>query len=271
MLLGSEGTLGVISEAWVRVQPKPLSRESVAVRFADFERGADALHELSQAGLHPSNCRLVDPAEAELTGASSGLEALLVLGFESVDHDVSARVDRALAICAGHGGSWERSTGDSGSGSGSVGAWREAFLRAPYMRDLFVQMGVLAETWETAITWERFAVLRGSVLAAAREAAGPQARVSVRITHVYPNGPAPYFTLLAPARRGEEAEQWMAVKRAVSDALLAAGGTITHHHAVGRDHRPWYDEQRPAPFAAALRAAKDTLDPAGVLNPGVLL
>ncbi len=266
MLLGSEGTLGVISEAWVRVQPKPAFRDSVAVRFADFDCGADALRELSQAGLHPSNCRLLDASEAQLTGAGDGEHAVLVLGFESVDHDVATRSARALELCRTHGGSWERSRAPGG-----VGAWREAFLRAPYMRDLFVQMGVLAETWETAITWERFAPLRESVLAAAREAAGPQARVSVRVTHVYPNGPAPYFTLLTPARRGEEVEQWSAIKRAVSGAVLAAGGTITHHHAVGRDHRPWYDEQRPEPFAAALRAAKLTLDPAGVLNPGVLL
>jgi alkyldihydroxyacetonephosphate synthase len=96
-------------------------------------------------------------------------------------------------------------------------------------------------------------------------------RVSCRFTHVYPNGPAPYFTVLAPAERGSEVAQWDAIKIAASDALAAAGGTITHHHAVGRDHRPWYDRQRPEPFAAALRAAKRELDPAGILNPGVLV
>ena len=97
------------------------------------------------------------------------------------------------------------------------------------------------------------------------------ARITCRISHVYPDGPAPYFTVLAPARRGEEVAQWAQIKVAVTDALLAAGGTITHHHAVGRDHRPWYDRQRPEPFAAALRAAKAAVDPAGVLNPGVLI
>jgi alkyldihydroxyacetonephosphate synthase len=103
-------------------------------------------------------------------------------------------------------------------------------------------------------------------------AEGPGApRVSCRFTHVYPDGPAPYFTVLAPAIRGGEVAQWDEVKAAVSEALIAAGGTITHHHAVGRDHRPWYDRQRPAPFAAALRAAKAELDPAGMLNPGVLI
>ena len=101
---------------------------------------------------------------------------------------------------------------------------------------------------------------------------GPGApRVSCRFTHVYPDGVAPYFTVIAPAVRGGEVEQWDEVKAAVSEALIEAGGTITHHHAVGRDHRPWYDRQRPAPFAAALRAAKAELDPAGMLNPGVLI
>jgi alkyldihydroxyacetonephosphate synthase len=95
--------------------------------------------------------------------------------------------------------------------------------------------------------------------------------VNCRLTHVYPDGAAPYFTVLAPARRGGEVEQWDEVKAAASEAIAAAGGTITHHHAVGRDHRPWYDGQRPDPFAAALRAAKAALDPAGLLNPGVLI
>jgi alkyldihydroxyacetonephosphate synthase len=88
---------------------------------------------------------------------------------------------------------------------------------------------------------------------------------------VYPDGPAPYYTILAPARRGEELNQWAEIKRAASDAVIDAGGTITHHHAVGRDHRPWYDRQRPDPFATALRAAKAALDPSGALNPGVLV
>ena len=107
--------------------------------------------------------------------------------------------------------------------------------------------------------------------AAASEAMGPAGRITCRISHVYPDGAAPYFTVLAPARRGEEVAQWAQIKAVVSDALLAAGGTITHHHAVGRDHRPWYDRQRPDAFAAALRAAKLAVDPRGLLNPGVLI
>jgi alkyldihydroxyacetonephosphate synthase len=135
-------------------------------------------------------------------------------------------------------------------------------------------MGVFSETFETAITWDRFPEFHANVseraTAAVREASGGGS-VSCRFTHVYPDGPAPYYTILAPARRGGELEQWDEIKTAASDAVLAAGGTITHHHAVGRDHRPWYDRQRPEPFAAALRGAKAAVDPRGILNPGVLI
>jgi alkyldihydroxyacetonephosphate synthase len=125
--------------------------------------------------------------------------------------------------------------------------------------------------FETAITWDRFAEFHATVTEAARAAVGEPSAVTCRFTHVYPDGPAPYYTVLAPARRGSEVEQWDEIKAAVSEVLIDAGGTITHHHAVGRDHRAWYDRQRPEPFADALRAAKRALDPAGVLNPGVLV
>jgi alkyldihydroxyacetonephosphate synthase len=196
-----------------------------------------------------------------------------VLGFESSDHPVEEAMARALEICAAHGG--EVSTAAKGSEGDAVGSWRGAFLGAPYLRDVLVAVGVLGETFETAITWERFPSFHERVVAAAeqamREVCGGEGRVFCRFTHVYPDGPAPYFTVLAPARRGEEVEQWGAIKRAVSDAIIEGGGSITHHHAVGRDHRPWYDRQRPGPFAAALGGAKGAIDPAGIMNPGVLI
>ncbi len=164
--------------------------------------------------------------------------------------------------------------GGAGDGKDSVGAWREVFLRAPYLRDTFVACGVISETFETAVTWDRFEGLHRSVIEATERALEETCgggRVMCRFTHVYPDGPAPYFTVLAPARRGSEIEQWDTIKAAASDAIIDAGGTITHHHAVGRDHRPWYDRQRPPAFADALRAAKRALDPQAVLNPGVLI
>jgi alkyldihydroxyacetonephosphate synthase len=265
MLIGSEGILAVITEAWMRVQDAPRFRESAAVLFDSFEAGAQAVRALSQSGLHPSNCRLLDPGEAALTGAARDGWALLVLGFESADHELGPWLARALELCADHGGRPRERRGES------EGTWRDAFLQAPYLRDTLVAAGVLAETFETAITWDRFDALVGGVREGVLEALGGQGVVTCRLTHVYPDGAAPYFTVLAPARRGEELEQWTELKLAASEAIVGAGGTITHHHAVGRDHRPWYDRQRPDPFAAALRAAKAAVDPAGILNPGVLI
>jgi alkyldihydroxyacetonephosphate synthase len=289
-LIGSEGILGVIAESWVRVRPRPRFKSSCGVEFDDFYAAARAVREISQSGLYPSNCRLLDALEAGTTGAGSGETNLLVLGFESANLPVDEPMRLALDIAQSHGGvpnspppgrePAARTGGDDG-GSSAVQSWRGAFLLAPYLRDTFVACGVLSETFETAVTWDRFEQFHAETMAAVRTkvaevcdapAEGPGApRVSCRFTHVYPDGPAPYFTVLAPAVRGGEVEQWAEIKAAAGEALIEGGATITHHHAVGRDHRPWYDRQRPAPFAAALRAAKTELDPAGMLNPGVLI
>jgi alkyldihydroxyacetonephosphate synthase len=269
MLIGSEGILGVITQAWVRLQARPTFRASAGVHFKSFGVGCEAVRALSQSGLHPSNCRLLDPREAAITGSASGDVALLVLGFESADHPVEPWMDRAVELCEDHGGAVERK-----SEGGGVSNWRQAFIQAPYMRDTMIAAGVLTETFETSMTWDRMEGFIESVKARAEEALHETygaGSVTCRFTHVYPDGAAPYFTLLAPARRGDELAQWDEVKAAASDAVIAAGGTITHHHAVGRDHRPWYDRQRPEPFAQALRSAKKALDPAGILNPGVLI
>ncbi|MGA9858410.1 MAG: FAD-binding oxidoreductase [Solirubrobacteraceae bacterium] len=274
MLLGSEGALGVITEAWVRIRPRPAWRGSAAVRFTSFQAGVDAVRALSQSGLHPANCRLIDAEEARLTGAGDGRHTLLVLGFESPEGDREAALDQARQCCEDHGGDWTRRQPGGADAGSAVDTWRDAFLRAPYLRDTLVAIGVLSETFETAVTWDRFDDLHALVLertrAAVHDVCGAGG-VTCRFTHVYPDGPAVYYTVLAPARRGAELQQWAAIKRAAADAILAAGATITHHHAVGRDHRPWYDRQRPEPFAAALRAAKAALDPTGALNPGVLI
>ena len=134
---------------------------------------------------------------------------------------------------------------------------------------------MVVETFETACTWDAFPAFHAAVTAAAEKAiaevCGGLGVVTCRFTHVYPDGPAPYYGIYAAGRWGSTLAQWDDIKAAVSEAIIAGGGTITHHHAVGRDHRPWYDEQRPEPFHLALRAAKAALDPAGVLNPGVIV
>jgi alkyldihydroxyacetonephosphate synthase len=271
------------------------------VAFDSFSSGAEAIRELAQSGLYPANCRLLDEAESALTHAGPPGKALLVLGFESAHHPVDAPMDIALEVARARGGEpgevrGRREAPESDRpGPGAlrenpppkadrddpVGAWRHAFLAAPYLRDTFVACGVLSDIFETAITWDRFEGFHREVMETARRAIaeacgaapdGPGSpRLSCRFTHVYPDGPAPYFTILCPARRGGEVEQWDEIKAAVSAAVIAAGGTITHHHAVGRDHRPWYDRQRPDRFADALRGAKREIDPGGVLNPGVLI
>jgi alkyldihydroxyacetonephosphate synthase len=269
LLIGSEGILGVITEAWVRVEAAPRFKASAGVLFPGFGEGVRAVRALAQSGLHPSNCRLLDPSEAAFTGAAPEGRALLVLGFESADHPLDAWMDRALECCRDHGGELPAAptVGERGE---AEGAWREAFLQMPYLRDTMVAAGILAETFETAVTWDRLDTFVAAVRERTEAALG-DGRITCRITHAYPDGAAPYFTVLAPARRGSELAQWNDVKRAASEAIAAAGGTITHHHAIGRDHRPWYDRQRPEPFAAALRAAKAAVDPAGILNPGVLI
>jgi alkyldihydroxyacetonephosphate synthase len=285
MLIGSEGILGVITEAWVRVRPRPTFKLSCGVEFETFREGAEAVRVLSQSGLNPANCRLLDPLEALTTQAGNGEAALLILGFESAFGPVDEAMRQAVEAardCGGRPGEVQ-GRGDSGGNGGedAVGAWRDAFLAAPYLRDSLVSLGVLSETFESAVTWDRFGEFHSVVMEAARRAvaevcdapiSGPGApRISCRFTHVYPDGPAPYFTVLAPARRGSEVEQWDEIKASVSEALIAAGGTITHHHAVGRDHRRWYDLQRPDAFAEALRGAKAAVDPEAILNPGVLV
>jgi alkyldihydroxyacetonephosphate synthase len=291
MLIGSEGILGVITEAWLRLHDRPRWKSSCGVAFDEFAAGGRAVREISQSGLHPSNCRLLDEAESALTHAGPPGKALLVLGFESAHHPVDDPMRLALECATDHGGEPGEvrhrvpeepgSLRDAPPSEDPVGAWRHAFLAAPYLRDTFVACGVLSDTFETAITWERFEDCHATVIETARravsEASGApvqgegSARLSCRFTHVYPDGPAPYYTVLAPARRGGEVEQWDEVKAAVSEAVLEGGGTITHHHAVGRDHRPWYDRQRPDRFADALRAAKRAVDPSATLNPGVLI
>jgi alkyldihydroxyacetonephosphate synthase len=282
LFIGSEGTLGIITEAWMRLQDRPTYRNSTSVRFRGpraFVRGAEAVRALAQSGLFPTNCRLLDPGEALNSGAGNGDDAVLVLGFESADHSLDAWMARALECCRDAGGEVPDGAGqtrtDAKAGrEGAAGAWRQAFLNAPYLRDVLVRMAVVCETFETAVTWNRFEEFYEGVEAATQTALSATCGaglVTCRFTHVYPDGPAPYFSIMAPGRRGSELEQWGEIKAAASQAILDLGGTITHHHSVGRDHRPWYDAQRPDLFARALAASKRELDPCGILNPGILI
>jgi alkyldihydroxyacetonephosphate synthase len=277
LFIGSEGIFGIITEAWMRLRKRPTFRAGTTVKFADFYKAADAVRVISQAGLYPANCRLLDAQEAAMAGAGDGHHALLVLAFESADHPLDAWMSRALEICGDHGGEWDRAALEK-SGShreGAAGAWRNAFLRACYLRENLTARGVLSDTFETAITWERFADFHSNVKDEVRrvisEVTGNRAWVTCRFTHIYPDGPAPYFTFVSMGSKEKLLDQFYTVKLAASEALIKHGGTITHHHAVGRMHRAQYDRQRAELFAEALRAAKREFDPKWMLNPGVLI
>jgi alkyldihydroxyacetonephosphate synthase len=279
MMIGSEGSLGIITEAWMRLQDRPKYRASVSVGFSDFYAAARAVRALSQSGLYPTNVRLLDASEAMTSGAGDGSTNVLILGFESADHPLDAWMSRALELAADHGGRFPEGAGrtrtdEAASREGATGAWRDAFLKAPYMRDALLGLGMISETFETAITWDRFEEFHAGVTdAVTKELTRLRGGGSVtcRFTHAYPDGPAPYFTIMAPSSLSRQLEDWDEVKTAASEALIRLGGTITHHHAVGRDHMPWYRQQRPALFGKALAAAKRELDPAGIMNPGVIV
>ena len=297
LMLGSEGTLGFITRAWMRLQARPRFRASASVTFPDLQNACDAVRLISQAGLFPSNCRLLDPVEAMMNGVGDGATSLLVLAFESADHPLDAWMARALEIAGACKGSWDEQavqrslapTSDQGTAAGAhrqgaAGEWRQQFLRAPYYRNYLTPAGIMADTFETAITWDRFAVfyagVRERVGSAIRKTTGTEGVLSCRFTHVYPDGPAPYFTFYARGTRdgatagglGNMLARWREIKLAANSAVTTLGGTVTHHHAVGRDHRPsGYDDQAPPLFRQAFTGARHALDPRGMMNPGVLI
>ena len=287
LVLGSEGTLGVLTEAWVRLQQPPRFRASASIRFTDYFAGVDCVRALTQSGLNPSNCRLLDPLETVFSGVGDGRHAILVLGFESADHPLDAWLGRALELVRDHGGAYDTDAvarslaaqGDDGHRSGAAGAWRDAFLRMPYWRDPAVGLGLIMDTFETATTWDRFASfyagIKADVGAAMERATGQEALISCRLTHVYPDGPAPYFTLIARGdAQGSVASAlaaWRDIKQAATAAVIHHGGTVTHHHAVGRDHRSGYEQEVPPLLRQMLAAAKQVADPTGIMNPGVLI
>jgi alkyldihydroxyacetonephosphate synthase len=285
LLVGSEGTLGVISELALRVRPAPAQRIYEGVFFEDFAAGTQALRTLAREHALPVLARLSDEAETRMSLAlagSGGVKGrlgraylqlrgyrggcLAILGFEGAGEELASRRKRALALVRDGGGLVVgRSPGE---------AWLHGRFAAPYMRDELLTLGVMVETLETATQWSRLPRLHRSVgeaIAGALRASGTPGLVMCHVSHVYETGASLYFTLIAPQREGDEIGQWRAVKQAAGDAIVAGGGTITHHHAVGRDHAPWMTAEVGVGGIAALRALKVELDPTGIMNPGKLL
>ncbi len=280
MMLGSEGIFGVITQAWMRVQDRPTFKRSASVTFDNATQAFRATRAIVQSGATPANCRLLDPGEAGLSGADTNGRWVLVFGEESAHHPVDAALAHLVAIACDNGGQPSNnddaaSAANSSATDDAAQSWRSAFLRMPYVRDAMARMSVISETFETAITWDKlddfYVAVRRDLAAVIESVTGAPGLINCRLTHVYPDGAAPYFTVIAAARRGSEVAMWDEIKTAAMEILTAHRATVTHHHAVGRDHRPGYDHQRPNRFADALRAVKAELDPSGILNPGVLI
>jgi alkyldihydroxyacetonephosphate synthase len=278
LIAGSEGALGVITQAWMRVVPKPRYRASASLAFARFTDGVAAARALAQSGLLPTNARLLDGDEARLHRVRGDGASVLLVGFESADHALTAWLARAIELARDHGaelasGPSERTDTADDTSDAAAGAWRRAFFDAPYLQSALLSIGVMSDTFETACTWSAFPALHARVVAAVRAALDVECGgglISCRFTHIYADGPAPYYTFIGGVRDGGELAAWRAIKAAASEAIVAGGGTITHHHAVGRTHAPWYARERPALVHDALVAIKRAWDPSGIMNPGVL-
>ena len=275
IILGSEGAFGIITEAWMRLQDIPQYKKTKTVGFPTWEKAVEACRQLSQSGLYPTNARLVSAIEATINNLGEGRDTL-ILGFESHHHPVDDNLTLALSICKALGGTWNENDpkGNEMKQETSADQWKKSFLQAPYLRDELVRYGVIVETFETATTWDKFTEFNKAIEEAANEAIKKYCGngfITCRFTHLYPDGPAPYYTVFAAGKKDSELEQWDNIKKAVSSTIVENGGTITHHHAVGRDHQPYYKKQHSDVFEGVLRKVKTELDPNWILNPGVLV
>jgi alkyldihydroxyacetonephosphate synthase len=275
LVLGSEGTLGVVTSAWIRVQTRPRYRSNISILFSEFGSAVAAARALAQSNLFPTNCRVLDPGEAALNQVGDG-RAVLIVAFED-DLPTRDRLEAATALAMQYGGvapsgARHRESTHEAAANDAGAQWKDAFFDGPYLQSLLVSFGLVADTFETACTWSQFEALHAALHAAVApifaELGGGE--LTCRFTHVYADGPAPYYTFVCQSSHGRQLDDHARIKRAVSDVLSAHGATITHHHAVGRLHRPWYDIERPPLFATAYNAVRATFDPAGIMNPGVL-
>ena len=285
LVVGSEGVFGVIPEVTVRVRPAPLLRRYEAWIAESFEAGAEIVRALAQGPGLPDVIRVSDEEETEISLALSGPRGLagsllggylglrrkrggclVVVGLEGDEESVARR--RALAVRE------LRRGGAAYLGQAAGRSWEHGRFQGPYLRDTLMEMGAMVETLETSHTWSRLAELHTAVAGAIRgslTAQGTPGLAFCHLSHAYADGASLYFTFIARAKHGEEIEQWRAVKRAASEAIVAAGGTITHHHAVGRDHAPYMEAEVGRTGIEVLQAVKEQLDPAGIMNPEKLV
>ncbi len=285
LVIGSEGVLGVIPDVTVRVRPAPAVRRYEAWMAESFAAGTEIVRSLAQGPGLPGVIRVSDEEETEGTLALSGPRglsgnlfegylgirrrrggALIIVGFAGDQESVARR--RALTVRA------LRRGGAAYLGQAAGRAWEHGRYQGPYLRDTLMGMGAMVETLETSHTWSRFGELHeavGNAIRTTLEGEGTPGLVFCHLSHAYPDGASLYFTFISRAHRGKEVEQWAAVKRAACEAIVSHGGTITHHHAVGRDHAPYMEAEVGETGLGLLRSLKNDLDPGGIMNPGKLL
>jgi alkyldihydroxyacetonephosphate synthase len=285
LILGSEGALGVITEVGVRVRPAPELRRHEGWIAADFESGLEIARALAQEGVAPDVFRLSDGGETRMSLAMSSSDGLarraferylrlrgrangciLIYGWNGDRESVARRRSLAARVTRDGGGAY--------LGRAPGKAWEHGRYEGPFLRETLLDHGLFVETLETSHTWSRLEDLYGAVAGALRTSLAEQGTPGIllcHVSHLYPDGASLYFTWIARRRIGEEIEQWRAVKTAACDAIVGAGGTITHHHAVGRDHAPYMSAEIGELGIETLRAVKERLDPNGIMNPGKLL
>ena len=269
LLLGSEGVFGVITSVTLRVRRAPTVTTYDGWRWPSFVAGSDAMRTLAQSGLLPTVIRLSDETETAINladptsiGGADDPGCLMIAGFEGTAEQVYSRRAAVNAVLSGLGG--------TSLGEEPGQKWVRGRFDAPYLRDALLDHGVLVETLETATFWSDRERLYADVKAALQGSLGEGTIVLCHVSHVYETGCSLYFTV-ATRQADDPLAQWQAAKVAASDAIVAAGATITHHHAVGTDHRPWLAQEIGEVGVRVLRAVKAELDPAGILNPGVLI
>ncbi|HKI67853.1 MAG TPA: FAD-binding oxidoreductase [Solirubrobacterales bacterium] len=285
LVIGSEGVFGAIPDVTVRVRPEPAQRRYEAWVAEDFEAGTEIVRALAQGPGLPDVIRVSDAEETEISLLLSGPRGLagrafdgylglrrrrggclIVVGLEGEEESIARR--RALSVRA------LRRGGAAYLGQAAGRSWEHGRFQGPYLRDTLIGMGAMVETLETSHTWSRLHELHAAVGAAIRDSLAAQGTPGLafcHLSHAYADGASLYFTFISRARRGAEVEQWQRVKRAASEAIVATGATITHHHATGRDHAPYMEAEVGRLGLDVLRAAKERLDPAGIMNPGKLL
>jgi alkyldihydroxyacetonephosphate synthase len=284
IIAGSEGVLGVITQATVRLAPLPRRIDYQGYVFPAFQAGVEAAREVMQSGLRPAILRLSDEAETEvnltmrappqrLRAAAEGVylalrrirlegAALLIVGFEGAEDQVRSDWQRARRILRRHQG--------SSLGHSPARAWKRSRYELPYLRDLLLDHAIMVDTLETATTWDRYLALHSSVRDAIAKAMGGRGLVMAHLSHAYTDGASIYYTFLARQAEGRELEQWQQAKTAATEAIIAAGGALSHHHGIGSDHRPWMPQYMGAAGVRTLAALKQTFDPQGIMNPGKL-